>query len=91
MFESIEEEFRRGSPIEAWRRVYRTYESLIATALTEVGERWPGVLVGSYPQFGPDGPMVEVVVKSGDEAELAAASAWLEEAIQRSQSAAEGR
>jgi hypothetical protein len=48
------------------------------------------VLVGSYPQFGPDGPVVEVVVKSGDAAELAAASAWLEEAIQRSQSAAEG-
>ena len=64
---------------------------MISRALVEAGERWPGVLVGSYPAFRPDGPVVEVVVKSGDADELAAASAWLEEAIQRSQSAAEGR
>src|SRR5579862_9660542 len=49
MFASIEDEFRRGSPIESWRRVYRTYESVIASALTETVERWPSVLVGSYP------------------------------------------
>jgi len=91
MFDSIAEEFRRGSPIGSWRREYRTRESVISAALAEAGERWPGVLVGSYPAFRPDGPVVEVVVKSGDADELAAASAWLEEAIQRSQSAAEGR
>ena len=90
MFTSIEEELRRGTPIQAWRRVYRTYESVISASLAEAGERWPGVLVGSYPQFRQDGPVVEVVVKSGDATELAAASAWLERAIQRSQSAAEG-
>src|SRR5205823_1188569 len=61
MFESVAEEFRRGSPIGSWRRTYRTRESVIASALVEAGERWPGVLVGSYPQFGPDGPVVEVV------------------------------
>jgi molybdenum cofactor synthesis domain-containing protein len=90
MFDSVAEEFRRGSPIGSWRRIYRTRESEITPALVEAGERWPGVLVGSYPQFRQDGPVVEVVVKSGDATELAAASAWLEEAIQRSQSAAEG-
>ena len=90
MFDSVAEEFRRGSPIGSWRRTYETRESEITPALVEAGERWPGVLVGSYPQFRQDGPVVEVVVKSGDAAELAAASAWLEEAIQRSQSAAEG-
>ncbi len=82
MFASIEEEFRRGSPIEAWRRVYRTYESVIAATLTETGERWPGVLVGSYPSFGAGGFTVEVVLKSSDVAALAAASAWLESAIE---------
>jgi nicotinamide-nucleotide amidase len=91
MFDSIAEEFRRGSPIGSWRREYRTRESVIAAALAEAGERWPGVIVGSYPEFRQDGPVVEVVVKSGDADELAAASAWLEDAIQRSQSAAEGR
>ena len=92
MFDSVAEELRRGSPIGAWRRTYRTRESRIAPALVEAGERWPGVLVGSYPTFGPDGPVVEVVVKSGDADELAAAAAWLDEQIQRSaKSAADGR
>ena len=50
------------------------------------------MLVGSYPTFGPDGPVVEVVVKSGDADELEAAAAWLDEQIQRStKSAADGR
>jgi nicotinamide-nucleotide amidase len=82
MFDSVAEEFRAGSPIGAWRQVYRTRESVIAPALVEVGERWPGVLVGSYPTFGADGPVVEVVVKSSDADELAAASGWLARALE---------
>jgi len=82
MFDSIAEEFRRGSPIGAWRRTYRTRESVIAPALVEAGERWPGVLIGSYPTFGPDGSTVEVVVKSSDPDELGEASAWLESALE---------
>jgi molybdenum cofactor synthesis domain-containing protein len=84
MFESIEEEFRRGSPIQAWRRVYRTYESVIAATLAEAVERWPGVLVGSYPSFSSEGFTVEVVLKSSDADALAAASAWLAAAIEES-------
>ena len=84
MFASIEEEFRRGSPIESWHRVYRTYESVISASLAETGERWPNVLVGSYPSFGDGGFTVEVVLKSSDVAALAAASAWLESAIEES-------
>lgn len=83
MFASIEEEFRRGGPIETWRRVYHTYESVISTALAEAGERWPTVLIGSYPSFGAGGFTVEVVVKSSDVGALAAASAWLESAIEQ--------
>jgi molybdenum cofactor synthesis domain-containing protein len=83
MFLAIEEEFRRGSPIAAWRRVLRTRESVIAPALVEVGERWPGVLVGSYPTFSEDGPTVEVVLKSSDEAELADAAQWLDSALEQ--------
>lgn len=78
MFAAAEEEFRSGSPIGAWRRVWRTRESVIAQALVEAGERWPGVLFGSYPSFLPDGPHVEIVAKSSDAGELADASAWLE-------------
>ena len=83
MFDSIAEEFRRGSPIAAWRRTYRTRESVIASALVEAGERWPGVLIGSYPTFGPDGSTVEVVVKSSDAVALRDASAWLGSALEK--------
>jgi len=84
MFDAIAEEFRRGSPIGAWRRVYRTRESEITPAMIEAGERWPGVLIGSYPSFGSDGAQVEIVVKSSDADELRAASEWLEAELQRS-------
>ena len=77
MFDGIAGEFRRGSPIGSWRGRYRTRESVIAPLLVEAGERWPGVLVGSYPSFAPAGPEVEVVLKSSDEAALAASSDWL--------------
>src|SRR5207245_9187254 len=45
MFDAISEEFRRGSPIGAWRRVYRTRESELAPARVEAGEPWPGLLI----------------------------------------------
>jgi molybdopterin-biosynthesis enzyme MoeA-like protein len=82
MFDAIAEEFRRGSPIGVWRRTYETRESMIAPALVEAGERWPGVLIGSYPTFGPDGATVEVVVKSSDADELRDASSWLDSALE---------
>lgn len=82
MFLAIEEEFRRGTPIASWRRTYRTRESRISPALVECMERWPGVLVGSYPTFGDDGPTVEVVLKSSVPDDLAAASAWLASALE---------
>ncbi|MHB8469435.1 MAG: competence/damage-inducible protein A [Gaiellaceae bacterium] len=92
MFGEIEGELRRGSPIGAWRRVLHTRESVVAPLLVEAGGRWPGVLFGSYPSFQADGPQVELVAKSSDAAELAEASAWLDDALQRSlKSAADGR
>ena len=81
MFDAVAEELRSGGPIETWRRSYRTGESVIAPLLVETGERHPDVLVGSYPSFGPDGSEVEIVLKSRDAAELAAASAWLAAAL----------
>ena len=77
MFESIEDELRRERPISSWRQTFETRESEITPLLAEVAERYPDVRVGSYPTFTPDGPLVEVVVKSADEETLAAASSWL--------------
>ena len=81
MFETIADEVRRGPPIGAWRQTYAMRESVVAPLLAELGELHPAVLVGSYPAFHPHGPEVEIVVKSSDPHELAAAVAWLEHAI----------
>ena len=81
MFDVIADEFRRGSPIAAWRRTYRTRESEIVHVLTETEERWPDVLVGSYPRFDAAGPEVTVVLKSSDETALAKAAAFVESGI----------
>ena len=82
MFESVRDEFRGERPIGCWRRTYRTTESQIVRVLEDAGDRHPGVRVGSYPSFFPGGSEVEVVVKSNDPAALAAASAWLERALE---------
>jgi molybdenum cofactor synthesis domain-containing protein len=82
MFDSIGDEFRRGTPIGSWRRAFRTRESTISPLLIEAGERHPAVLVGSYPSFQGE-PEVEVVLKSSDADELATVVAWLEPALER--------
>jgi nicotinamide-nucleotide amidase len=81
MFETIADELRQPQPIASWRRRYRTTESKIVTVLEEVHDRHPGLLVGSYPSFLPEGHEVEVVIKSRDPDELRAAAAWLEAAL----------
>ena len=81
MFETLVDELRAGEPIGSWRRTYRTTESRIAAVLVAMGERHPGVLVGSYPSFRPEGSEVEVVIKSADPDALALAVAWIEAAL----------
>ena len=79
MFDCYADELRAERPIGSWRRRYETRESTITPALVEATERWPDVLVGSYPSFEGAGPSVEVVLKSSDSDALEAARAWLEE------------
>jgi nicotinamide-nucleotide amidase len=80
MFDSIADRFR-GRPIATWRRSYRTGEGQIVGVLEEATRRHPAVAVGSYPRFYPDGPEVEVVLKSADDRALAEATEWLEAAL----------
>jgi nicotinamide-nucleotide amidase len=82
MFDTVAGELRSGSPIGSWRRTYRTTESRIVAVLEEMEGRHPRVLVGSYPSFHPHGSEVEVVVKSSDAEALAAATAWIESALE---------
>lgn len=82
MFEKYAPQLRGEVPILAWRRAYRARESEIVQLLTGAHVRWPGVAIGSYPRFLPDGPEVEVVLKSTDANALAAAVAWLEPGLE---------
>lgn len=77
MFESIEDQLAAGPPIDTWRRTYPVRESEIVHVLAEAGERFPGLLVGSYPTFGDAGPRVEIVLKSSDGRQLAAAADYV--------------
>jgi nicotinamide-nucleotide amidase len=88
MFDAIQVEFRNDTPIATWRKRYRTRESDIVGVLAEAGERFPGVLVGSYPSF-EGRPEVEVVAKSHDAQLLDRAADWLETSL--SGVAGEGR
>ena len=81
MFDDLADELRRGEPIGSWRRTSRTRESEIAGLLAEATERWPDVLVGSYPRFDPSGPEVDVVLKSSDERALGDAAAFVEQRL----------
>jgi len=83
MFDRYAEELRGAGPIGVWRRRERTRESMLAPALEEATARWPAVSVGSYPSFTPDGPEVEVVLKSSDADALAAAVAFLDGELDR--------
>jgi molybdenum cofactor synthesis domain-containing protein len=79
MFDAYADELRGAAPIGSWRRVLAGHgESEIADLLVEATARWPSVAVGSYPTFFPDGPQVEVVLKSGDKTALAEAAEWLD-------------
>jgi nicotinamide-nucleotide amidase len=81
MFDHHAEEFRADRPIGVWRQRLNRGESSLAGVLVEATERWPTVTVGSYPSFHPDGPQVEVVLKSADADALAEAVAWIEPAL----------
>jgi len=83
MFDRYADELRAARPIGVWRRRERTRESTLAPALEAATERWPGVTVGSYPSFTPEGPEVEVVLKSADPDALAAAVAFLDAELDR--------
>ena len=81
MFLTVTSELATEQPITSWRRTYETTEARIVGVLEAMGDRYPGVLVGSYPKFHSDGATVEVVVKSSDPAALEAAVAWIEQAL----------
>jgi molybdenum cofactor synthesis domain-containing protein len=78
MFDLYAEELRCAYPIACWRRVYAARESEIFHLLAGATVRWPQVRIGSYPRFLPDGPQVEVVLKSAEPKALGEAAAWLE-------------
>ena len=81
IFDSVADRFR-GQAIATWRRSYRTGEGQIVGVLEEATRRHPAVSEGSSPRFLPDGPEVEVVLKSSDDEALTEARSWVETALE---------
>jgi molybdenum cofactor synthesis domain-containing protein len=85
MFDRHADELRAGEPIGSWRRhLVGVSEREIVGALAEATQRWPTVLVGSYPSFPDTGPEVEVVLKSPDRAALEEAVAFMTATLDQS-------
>jgi molybdenum cofactor synthesis domain-containing protein len=80
MFDAVADRFQ-GTPIASWRRSVRATEGQLVALLVEVTAGHPSVSVGSYPRFDADGPEVEIVLKSSDEAALGEASAAVESGL----------
>ncbi len=79
MYQRYTTDISAGAPIASWRRrLSGVTERRITPLLVEATERWPTVSVGSYPSFPPEGPEVEVVLKSSDKDALGAATAFLD-------------
>jgi molybdenum cofactor synthesis domain-containing protein len=79
MYQRYTTDISGGPPIVSWRRLLvGVTERRINALLEEATERWPTVLVGSYPSFPPSGPEVEVVLKSSQPDALAEATAFLD-------------
>jgi molybdenum cofactor synthesis domain-containing protein len=84
MYQRYTTDISAGPPIGSWRRhLPGMTERRINHLLEEATDRWPTVLVGSYPDFPPTGPEVEVVLKSSDPAALAEAAAFLDNGFAR--------
>jgi len=83
MFDAYSHELGAGPPIGSWRRLFHTSEAEIADLLGDAAARWPQVAIGSYPRFGPDGPDVEIVLKSTEAGPLAELIATLEPELER--------
>jgi molybdenum cofactor synthesis domain-containing protein len=81
MFDAIADRFH-GTPIVTWRRTVRATEGQLVALLEETTTSYPSVSVGSYPRFDADGPEVEIVLKSSDEAALEAAGRQVEAALE---------
>jgi molybdopterin-biosynthesis enzyme MoeA-like protein len=90
MFDAHAAELGGGLPIGSWRRLFHTGEGDIVELLSAAAARWPQVAVGSYPRFGPEGPDVEIVLKSTDSEALAQAAARLEPELERASRPAPG-
>ena len=90
MFDAHAAELEGGLPIGSWRRLFHTGEGDIVELLSAAAARWPQVAVGSYPRFGPEGPDVEIVLKSTDSEALAQAAARLEPELERASRPAPG-
>jgi molybdenum cofactor synthesis domain-containing protein len=81
MFESLSHRLAGGTPLQSRSVTVYLPESRMAPSLSEIQDRFPDVEIGSYP-FSRDGRFgARLVLRSTEDARLAAAGAELETAL----------
>ena len=73
MLEEIAPLLTKGVPMQSRTIEFRGGEGDIAKPLGEIQQRFPAVIIGSYPFQAPDGFATNLVLRSRDDAALAAA------------------
>lgn len=80
-FRSLLPELQTGRPRDTWRETLITTEDHLIALLVELERLFPGVAVGSYPTYGPNGAQVELVLRSSRLTALTEAAAHVGRAL----------
>jgi molybdopterin-biosynthesis enzyme MoeA-like protein len=81
MFEALSPRLKGGAPVQSRTVTVDLPEGAIAATLEDVQSRHAGVEIGSYPFYRGRAFGVKLVLRTVDEARLAAATAELVEAL----------
>jgi molybdenum cofactor synthesis domain-containing protein len=85
MLEDVEPRLRRGNLVISQTISARVGEGRIAAALAHIQNEFASVAIGSYPYYREDGAGVQLVVRGRDSAQVEAAAAAIDRALESEQ------
>jgi molybdenum cofactor synthesis domain-containing protein len=81
MLDAVLLSLQKGRPVLSHSVHYAGGESDIAHSLADFQDRYPDIMIGSYPRLGAGGFSVEIVLRSRNEAELTKVAAELKNVL----------
>jgi len=70
MFNAVKQNLTAGNKIHSVSYVKHSPESVIATPLSNIQEKFPDIDIGSYPDYNNGNPFVEIILRGEDEDKL---------------------